>query len=89
MGVIMAFLAGYAIGARAGKDDLDELVRSFNAIRESEEFADFTAVLRSHAAHTLRGLAGILEGEPGEGEPAIHLMTEDVVDRVRHLVGLR
>jgi hypothetical protein len=87
MGVIAAFLAGYAIGARAGNAELEELVRSFNAIRTSPEFADFATALRSHLGHALRGVAGMLDRDEDGLEP--NLSTQDVVDRVRNLVGRR
>ena len=88
MGVIAAFLVGYVVGARAGSAEFDDLVRSFNAIRASEEFADFTAAMRSHASHALHGIAGLISGE-SDGGLETTLSPQDVVDRVRSLVGRR
>ena len=49
------------LGASAGSRDFDQLFDSVRAIRDSEEFNDFLAALRSHASHTLRELADMLE----------------------------
>ena len=49
------------LGASAGSRDFDELFDSVRAIEDSEEFSDFLAALRSHASHTLRELADMLE----------------------------
>jgi hypothetical protein len=82
MGLLLAFAAGYVIGARAGNDDFDEIVQAFQSIRESEEFHDLLRVLRSHVGHTLRGLADVVDGtKPVSVDP------QDLVDRVRRLVS--
>ena len=59
MGILLAFAAGYILGAKAGSDDFDDVVDAVNAIRQSEEFNDLVRSLRSHAAHTLRELASL------------------------------
>ena len=38
VGILMAFAVGYAVGAEAGGEGYDELVASFKAVRDSEEF---------------------------------------------------
>ena len=40
------------------------MVDAVHAIRESEEFHDFVKALRTHTAHSLRGLATMLENGP-------------------------
>src|SRR5687768_8288991 len=62
MGYFFAMVIGYFIGARAGSKDLDQLSESVRALRESEEFGDLVAAARSHAGHTLRELAGLVDG---------------------------
>jgi hypothetical protein len=79
MGVFVALAVGYVVGARAGSKDLDQLGQALKALSASEEFADVVSAVRSHVGHTLRELAGVIEGRPDQPEPA------DLVDRVRHL----
>ena len=79
MGVFVALAIGYFVGARAGSKDLDEVGQALKALSASEEFADVVSAVRSHVGHTLRELAGIVEGRPDDAESA------DLVDRVRHL----
>lgn len=62
MGYFIAMIIGYVIGARAGSKDLDQLAQSVQALRESEEFGDVVAAARSHVGHTLRELAGVVDG---------------------------
>lgn len=57
MGIVLAFLVGYAVGARAGQQGYDELVTSMRAVRDSSEFQGFVAALRSHAGATLQDLS--------------------------------
>jgi hypothetical protein len=83
MTVLLAFAAGCVVGAKAGAQDFRDVTRSLNAIRQSEEFHDLVAALRSHAGQTLRHLADALEQQNG---PAV-VPADDLVDRVRHIVG--
>jgi hypothetical protein len=87
MGLVLVFAAGYVIGARAGSDDFDEIVRSFQAIRRSEEFHDFMAAIRSHAGQTLRRLGDAVEKGSGEDLVADVPSAQDLVAKVRQLVG--
>ena len=80
MKVFVALVAGYFVGASAGSRDYDQLLDSVRAIRDSEEFHDFLAALRSHASATLRELADMLERTGPEG-----LHATDLVDRVKAL----
>jgi hypothetical protein len=85
MGKLAALAVGYVIGARSGGKDLDQLLGSLRALRETEEFADVVSAVRSQVGHTLRGLATMVDGAPTERraqhEPA------DLVDRVRSIFG--
>jgi hypothetical protein len=81
MKVLIALVGGYLIGARAGSRDFDQLSKSFRALYESEEFDDFVSALRTHAGHTLRELADVLDSG-GELVPA-----HDLVERVRQLAA--
>ncbi|HEY5422950.1 MAG TPA: hypothetical protein VFE69_05785 [Ilumatobacteraceae bacterium] len=87
MGFLLVFAAGYVMGARAGGETLDEVVDAVHAIRESEEFHDLVTALRSHAAHSLRGLAGMLESarQPTDGS----VSTGDLLERMRVIAGRR
>jgi hypothetical protein len=87
MGILLVFAAGYVMGARAGGESLDEVIGAVHAIRESEEFNDLVKALRTHAAHSLRGLATMLEN--GREQVAERTGPNDLVDRVRLIVGLR
>jgi hypothetical protein len=86
MGLVLVFAAGYVIGARAGSDDFDEIVRAVQAIRRSDEFHDLVAALRSHAGQTLRRLGEVVEKGSREDLPAVP-STQDLVAKVRQLVG--
>lgn len=85
MGMLCALVIGYFFGAKTGGAELDQLMSSLRALTESEEFADVVTATRSHVAHSLRGVATILDGAPAAlaGEPT----GGDLVDRVRHLFG--
>jgi hypothetical protein len=87
MGVLLAFAVGYAIGARAGSQDFDDVVDAVKAIGRSQEFHDLLTSLRSHAAHTLRELATQLDGGDADGAGARSVSTADLVDRVKSLAG--
>jgi hypothetical protein len=82
MKVLLALVAGYFVGANAGSRDYDQLVESVRAIRDSEEFHDLLAALRSHASQTLRELADMLERNETEG-----FVPVDLVERVKALAG--
>ncbi|MEY2445210.1 MAG: hypothetical protein QOE00_1790 [Ilumatobacteraceae bacterium] len=87
MGLLLVFAAGYVMGARGGGESLDDVVDAVHAIRESEEFHDFLTALRTHTAHSLRGLASTLENgrQPRDESPA----SSDLLERVRLIVGWR
>jgi len=83
MGMLIAFAAGFVVGARTGKKEFEDLTTSLRALRDSQEFADVVAAARTHMSHGLRELASVLDGaasaEGGE--------SEDVVTRVKVLFG--
>jgi len=87
MGVLLAFAAGYVLGARSGSEDFDDVVDAVKAIGRSDEFHDLLHSLRSHAAHTLRELAAQLDRADAEGAGLPSITTQDLVDRVKNLVG--
>ena len=86
MGLLLVFAAGYVMGSRAHGESLDEVIDAVHAIRESEEFHDFLKALRTHTAHSLHGLATMLE--KGR-EPSDQSGPNDLLERVRLIVGLR
>ena len=85
MGLVLVFAAGYVMGSRAGGESLDEVIDAVHAIRESEEFHDFVTALRTHAAHSLRGLATMLEKD--RGSAVERGSSNDLLERVRLIVG--
>jgi hypothetical protein len=87
MKVFLALAAGYVLGARTGSEHFDDVVRSLRAIKDSEEFRDLVTSVRSHAGATLRELASMVDGPPAEG--GAEGAAGDLVERVRHLAGLR
>lgn len=78
MELLVAFLAGWALGARATPERRAELVRAWRALRETEEFTTLALAVRAHLASGLRELADLVDG----GTPA---EPEDLVARVRAL----
>ncbi len=77
MGVFVALAVGYVIGARTGSKDLDQVTQALKALSASDEFADVVSAVRTHVGHTLREVAGMIEGRSSEFE------TGDLVERVR------
>ena len=87
MKVFLALAAGYVLGARTGSEHFEEVVRSVRAIKDSEEFHDLVASVRNHAGATLRELATMIDRPAGDGSDSA--AAGDLVERVRHLAGLR
>ena len=81
MGIVLMFAAGYVLGARAGGETLDEVIDAAAAIRDSDEFRGLVAAVRSHAAHSLRGLASLLDDT--DHSPVTATVPSDLVERVR------
>lgn len=87
MGLLLVFAAGYVMGSRGGSESFDEVVDAVNAIRESEEFHDLLKALRTHTAHSLHGLATMLEN--GRDRVDTQTTPSDLLERVRLIVGWR
>jgi hypothetical protein len=81
MGLIMAFLAGFFFGGRAGSEGLDEIIEAAHAVAESPEFEGLLNALRAHASHALIDIGQRLD--PGSDEP---FSMQTILDRARNLV---
>lgn len=83
MGLMFAFLIGYAVGGKRGRNDLDEIVASAKLIAASDEFHDLVKLLRLHVGGALSDLGAVVSYSPG---PAV---TESIVDRVQGFMATR
>jgi hypothetical protein len=85
VGLILAFIAGYVIGARDGSEALDEVVDAARAVAQSQEFEDLVKVVRAHTGHVLVEIARRLDPATDEGEPmpmnTILARARDIVQR--------
>ena len=77
MQILLSFLIGYFVGAKAGAEQFDEVVASARAVAESDEFHSLLQSLRAHAAATLHSL--------GEETPEA-IAGDSVVARVRRMM---
>jgi hypothetical protein len=82
VGLILAFIAGYVIGARDGSDALDEVIDAAKAVAGSQEFDDLVKALRAHAGHVLHEVGRQID--PSSGEP---LSMASILGRAREFVG--
>ncbi|MGH9295827.1 MAG: hypothetical protein ACRD0B_10890 [Acidimicrobiales bacterium] len=82
MKLLAAMVVGYALGARAGGKDLDQLATALKALAGTDELTEVVAIARSHAAGAIRELASVVEGDQAATEAS-----GDVLARVRRLVG--
>jgi hypothetical protein len=82
VGLIMAFIAGFFLGGRAGTEGLDEILEAGRAVVNSQEFEGLVSAVRSHASHTLIDLGRRLDADSGE---PISMST--ILERARGLVG--
>ena len=80
MDSLVIFLAGYALGSKAGSNGWAELTKAATDVWESEEFRGLLRALRTHVGHTLREVGDMLD----RPEP---LAMGDVLERARRLVG--
>jgi hypothetical protein len=80
MQILLSFLIGYFVGAKAGASQFDEVVESARAVAESDEFHSLLLSLRSHAAATLHSLGDLLDEAP------VPLAGDSVVARVRRMM---
>jgi hypothetical protein len=81
MNMSVAFALGYALGAKSGGKELDQLGRSIKALLESDEVADILAAGRAHVGMTLRELASMVDGEKEAPD-----VGGDLVSRVKSMV---
>jgi hypothetical protein len=80
VGLILAFAAGFFVGGRGGNEGLDEVLAAIRVVRDSNEFEDLLAALRSHASHTFRELADRLGSDTKEP-----ITMSSVLDQAREL----
>jgi hypothetical protein len=70
--VAAGFALGFVVGAKAGQEGLDEVVRSLKAIRDSDEFQAALDGLQTKAGLVVRKLVEQLTvraGEEGSARP--------------------
>jgi hypothetical protein len=83
MGII-DFVAGYALGGKAGNQGIDEFIAAGQEVIHSREFQALVGAARNHAATTFRQLGDLVEGGQ-EAQPAM----DNVLDLVKALVERR
>lgn len=81
---ILEFVAGYALGGKAGNQGIDEFIAAGKEVLHSREFQALVGAARNHAAATVRRLGDLVEG--GEEEPPA---MDHVLDLVKALVERR
>ncbi len=81
MGLVLAFIAGYVIGARDGSDALDEVIDAARAVAASQEFDDLVRALRSHAGHVLQEVGRRIDPSSGE-----EMSMSTILGRARDIV---
>ncbi len=89
---VLAFAAGYVLGARAEKEDFNDLVQALRAVRDSDEVRDLVITTRAHVGHVLREMADVVESSRGatsDRATASSVLGAELVERVRRLVGER
>jgi hypothetical protein len=81
---VAAFYFGWALGARGGRKNLDEVSAALTSLRESEEFGALVLALRSHLVSTLHQTADWLQSsdKPASAVP-------DVLSWARELASHR
>jgi hypothetical protein len=66
VGLILAFIVGYFIGARDGSQGLDEVIDAAKVVAASQEFEDLVLVVRAHAGHVLQEVGRRLDPATAE-----------------------
>jgi len=84
MGMLFAFLVGWAMGTRGGEQSYDDVVNAFKEVRDSDEMATLMGALRTHTGYVLRQAADWLESS----EATLPTST-DFIERVRGIVQPR
>ncbi len=94
MRVLIALVAGYVLGLKTEKSELEQLRKSLLALYGTEEFADVVASARAQAGSVFRMLAESVEGDSASGEDGRSPRTgridpggAAIVTKVRNLVG--
>jgi hypothetical protein len=67
MGLVLAFLIGYSVGGRNGRDDLDEILVAARQVMGSEEFQGLVRLLRSHVGAALTDLGTAVSTGSAQG----------------------
>jgi GTP1/Obg family GTP-binding protein len=83
MGILLAFLAGWATANRASRDSHEEVVTALKAVRDSEEMAALAKALRAHTGYVLKEVGEKLLDTGGDGRP---VGIPDVLSRVRAMI---
>jgi hypothetical protein len=81
VGLVLAFIAGYVIGARDGSDALDEVIDAAQAVAASQEFEDLVRALRAHVGHVLQEVGRRID--PSSGEP---ISMSTIIGQARDIV---
>jgi len=83
MGLVLAFIAGYIVGARDGSDTLDEVIDAAKAVATSQEFEDLIRALRAHAGHLLQEVGQRIDPASGEQTSMTTILerARDIVQR--------
>ena len=83
MGLVLAFVAGYVIGARDGSEALDEVIDAAKALAASQEFDDLVRALRAHVGHVLQQVGRRIDPSSGEemSMSSILAQARDIVQR--------
>lgn len=84
MNTFVVLAAGYVVGVKTRGEDLDRLTQSLKTLCQTEEFADVLSAARIQLGSTLRELASVVDGQRDLPEAG-----DDIVAKVRHLVGPR
>lgn len=79
MELLLAFLIGWAAGAKGGDQGFADVLEAARDLRRSEEFGALIDALKAHLAGTLRALADVLDHQ----EPGLHV--QSVVERAVRL----
>jgi hypothetical protein len=79
--LLLAFLIGWAAGAKGGEQGFQDVLEAARELRRSEEFRALLDALRAHLAGTLRALADVLS----EPEPSLNVRS--LVERATRLQG--
>ena len=83
MGLVLAFVAGYVIGARDGSEALDEVIDAAKALAASQEFDDLVRALHAHVGHVLQQVGRRIDPSSGE-EMSMSSILAQARDIVQH-----